>query len=185
MVDKGRITDQQLRERMLTDAERCRAAKPTGSLSQNSRSASIPRAHSAASPVDIADPGENGRIRSTARPLEREALLLMEDVANYPDDGVLVRYRRLGFSGDKGHRLKSSLLNGGWLEQQHVRIGNTRKAIVRPTPVAREILGFAERVGGEGSIAHEYWRRWYANTFAEAGYKVQIEAPRIETATNQ
>ena len=31
---------------------------------------------------------------------------------------------------------------------------------------------------GRGSLAHEYWKRFYAASFREQGYDVQLEAPR-------
>ncbi len=157
-IEKGRVTDAELRR--FLDSER--RLEP----------------HSARSGTPVAGSGDMGRVRSSAEPLDGEALRVLEDVMEHPDDGVRERYRRLGLSGDRGNGLKRSLLSGGWVEQQLVRMGNTRKALLRPMPAARSLLGPGRSAAGDGSIAHAYWQRWYARVLVQAGYHVQMEAPR-------
>lgn len=110
-------------------------------------------------------------------PLSDEALTFIHDVIRYEDDGVRHRYRRLGLSGDKGNRMKDQLVENGILDEQEVKTGRTYKLLLRVTPRAREGLGLKKSLG-RGSLAHEYWKRFYAATLREQGYEVELEAPR-------
>jgi len=159
-IDKGSVTDEVLR-RYLKDRRALSGLR--------------------ASPVGAAN--GFGRIRFGDRGLEVEAFGLLQDVLEHPDDGVDARYRRLGFSGDKGNRLKEQLLEVAIVEGQLVRVGNTRKLLLRVTDGARRELGIASvDAGGPArrreSLAHEYWKRYYARRFADQGYSVEVEAPR-------
>lgn len=101
----------------------------------------------------------------------------LQDVMDYQDDGVRVRYKRLGLSVDKGNRLKNQLVGNGILEEQEVKSGRSRKLLLRITRQARSKLGLQDNLG-RGSIVHEYWKRFYASRFKEDGYQVDLEAPR-------
>jgi hypothetical protein len=76
---------------------------------------------------------------------------------------------------------KRDLLEHGIVEGQFVRVANTRKLLLRITDAARKELGLVD-AGGPGrrreSLAHEYWKRYYARLFRERGYRVTLEAPR-------
>ena len=88
------------------------------------------------------------------------------------------RYKRLGFSGEKGNRLKVNLIAAGILEEQAVRVGRTRRVLLRPTAKAKKELGLAGGNIERGSLVHEYWKRFYAGKFKKMGYNVELEAPR-------
>ena len=111
-------------------------------------------------------------------PLEQPAFVFLEDVVSYPDDGVKTRYGRLGLSAGTGNRVKDQLLDQGWLEDELVEIGRTRKVLLRLTPRAREALNLGSSEPQHGSIIHTWWKRFYAQRFREQGYKVCLEAPR-------
>jgi hypothetical protein len=119
-----------------------------------------------------------GRIRFGDEGLEQDGFVLLEDVLNHRDDGVDVRYKRLGLSGDRGNRLKNQLLDQGLVEGQLVQVGNTRKLLLRVTDAARRELGSEAVSPGRESLAHEYWKRYYAEVFRKKGYHVTLEAPR-------
>ncbi|MCB7129544.1 MAG: hypothetical protein J3T61_08410 [Candidatus Brocadiales bacterium] len=109
--------------------------------------------------------------------LDQDAFAFLEDVLEHQDDGVRTRYKRLGFSVDKGNRLKNRLVEDGILEEQEVKVGRTRKILLRVTHGARARLGLKKNLG-RGSIVHEYWKRFYAAHFKGEGYHVELEAPR-------
>ena len=111
------------------------------------------------------------------RPLDEDCFEFLEDIMAHEDDGVRIRYKRLGWSGDKGNRVKNQLVGNGILEEQEVKTGRTYKLLLRVTPRARERLGLKKNLG-RGSLAHEYWKRFYAASFREQGYRVELEAPR-------
>jgi len=59
-----------------------------------------------------------------------------------------------------------------------VRIGTTRKLLLRITDGARKELGLEAREVPKESLEHEYWKRYYAARFKDLGYEVVVEAPR-------
>ena len=123
--------------------------------------------------------GQVRQVRDLDSTLDEESLRFIEDVLRHQDDGVKVRYIRLGLSADKGNRLKETLVERGWLEAQEIGLGRTRKVLLRPTTNAKQMLGIEDNRGVfRESIAHEYWKRYYARLFAEQGYQVELEALR-------
>ncbi len=97
----------------------------------------------------------------TDAPLSQDALKFLQDVLAHQDDSLRARYKRLRLSVDKGTSLKSHLVENGVLEEQDVKVGRTRKVLLRVTPAVRAKLGL-DKHAGRGSIAHEYWKRFYA-----------------------
>ena len=125
--------------------------------------------------------GQVPRIPLYDIPMEEPAFAFIEDVLQHPNDGVKARYKRLGLSTGTANRLKDQLLAQGWLEDQTVDIGQTRKVILRLTKQSKNALGLDTPEPKHGSIAHEYWKRFYAQRFREQGYHVEFEAPRISS----
>ena len=118
------------------------------------------------------------RIPLFDRPLQGPAFAFLEDALEYPDDGIRSRYMRLGLSAGTGNRLKQQLLDQGWLEDQVVELGRTRKVLLQLTPQGKEALGLEAGGPERPSLVHEYWKRFYAQRFQESGYAVRLEAPR-------
>ncbi len=110
--------------------------------------------------------------------LSDTALRFIEDVIIHQDDGVKRRYERLSLNAGAGTRLKEELIEDGWLDSETVSVGRTRKVLLRPTVEARKLLGLEEGIELRASVAHEYWKRFYARRFAEKGYKIELEAQR-------
>ncbi len=109
--------------------------------------------------------------------LEQEALAFVQDVIEHEDDGVKARYKRLGWSIDKGNRLKCRLIKHGWLNSEIVRVGNSRKLLLKLTNKAQEALGINMKGQDRASLVHEYWKRYYARHYENQGYNVKLEAP--------
>ncbi len=122
--------------------------------------------------------GQVSRVSMWDTVLSEGALCFLEDVHNHEDDGVKKRYERLGLSAGVGTRLKETLIDDGWLEAQIISVGHTRKVLLRLTTEARRNLGVDE-AAPRGSIAHEYWKRFYARRFEEDGHRVTLEAERV------
>ena len=122
--------------------------------------------------------GQVPRIPLYDIPLEEPAFAFIEDVLQHPDDGVKARYKRLGLSTGTANRLKDQLLAQGWLEDQTVDIGQTRKVILRLTKQSKDALNLDTSEPEYGSITHEYWKRFYAQRFREQGYHAEFEVPR-------
>lgn len=162
-VDKGRIDDEALH----------RLQHP--SFSRSDRETAVKREFEGVR-----------RIRSWDPPLREEEMSLMHDVLSHPRSPVRDRYRRLRWSVDKGHRIKETLVQRGWLEGETIAHGRTRTLILRPSREARERLGLEEhssRLRQEG-IAHAFWKDWYARRLSGWGYSVRVESPRVGGAVD-
>ena len=109
--------------------------------------------------------------------LDEDALAFVEDVIEHEHDSIRDRYKRLGLSVDRGNRLKSNLVEAGILDEEQVKVGRTYKVLLRVTHQARTKLGLTKTLG-RGSIAHEYWKNFYAAMLRDDGYEVELEAPR-------
>ena len=111
-------------------------------------------------------------------PLDESAFAFINDILEYPGDGVKLRYLRLGLSTGRGNRLKEQLLSQDWLEAQVVDLGRTRKVLLRLSSRGRETLGLDGKDPEHGSLVHEYWKRFYVQRFQEMGYRATLESPR-------
>jgi len=165
-INKGSVTDD-----ILARYSSVKNRKTTGS----SRNTSISNYN-----YTVLQPkfGQVPRIPLYDIPLKQPALAFIEDVLQHPDDGVKARYKRLGLSTGTANRLKDQLLAQGWLEDQTVDIGQTRKVILRLTKQSKDALGLDTSEPQHGSIVHEYWKRFYAQRFREQSYHVEFEVPR-------
>ncbi len=88
--------------------------------------------------------GVGGRIPSNNP--DDVIISLVQDILLHPDDGVKVRYKRLGISVWKGNEIKDELLALGWVSQRIVNDGNTRKTILHLTDKGRQNFGI-QKVG--------------------------------------
>jgi len=161
-VKKGSVTDD-----MLARYSAVNNAKRAGS----SRNTSVQQ-------QDIPEFGQVPRIPLLDIALNDDAFRLLSDILTYPDDGVKVRYKRLNLSTGSGNRLKQHLLDQSWLESQTIEIGQTRKIVLRLTKQSKDALNLDSPEPQHGSIAHEYWKRFYAQRFREHGYQVSFEVSR-------
>lgn len=115
------------------------------------------------------------RILSAHSPLNNECLLFLGDVLAHPQDGVKVRYERLGWGSKKGNRIKSILVRQGWLDEEIVNLGNTRMLALRFSRKFKELIG---EEATQESIVHEYWKHWYAEHMKRHGFEAILEATR-------
>ena len=120
-----------------------------------------------------------GRVRFKDIALNERMLAFMEDIALCPDGGVKERYKRLGLSVWQGNRIKEELIYNGWVEGQMIKVGQTRKLILRLTNECTNSLGRDNTALDYGSILHEYWKRYYGRRFKEQGYEIDFEVARI------
>lgn len=117
------------------------------------------------------------RVLAEDEPLNDDELAFLDDVIHHPDDGVKARYLRLGMSIGRANAMKLDLVARGWLETLIVPFGRTRKQLLRLSRQGSEALGVEAVNGHHQSLAHEYWKRFYARRYAQAGYHVRVEAP--------
>lgn len=110
--------------------------------------------------------------------LDEGAIALIQDIISYPDEGVDARYKRLGWSVDRGNRIKRTLTANGLIDLAKVRVGRTQKVILRVSPAVRETFGFGREEVDRASVTHEFWKRFYGGRFTDAGYLVEHEARR-------
>lgn len=104
----------------------------------------------------------------------------LEDVLSFPHDGVKRRYQRLGLSVRRGMAIRDRLLSAGYLEGEVIKVGASRRVLLRLRRRAREMLGTAKAASDDSreSLAHAFWKAYHAEQFRNAGYAVMVEAPR-------
>lgn len=111
-------------------------------------------------------------------PLNAMELAFIDDILLHKDDGVKQRYKRLEMSIGGGNKIKEKLIHDGWLESDFVKVGKSRKVILRLTSTAQKSLGFDNIPARFGSVAHEYWKRYYGRLFQDYDYRISFETPR-------
>ncbi len=120
--------------------------------------------------------GRHSRAHPTT--LEEGGVMLLQDIAQHPRDGVDARYKRLGVSADKGNRWKGQLVQNGLARPERVKMSRTYRVILRLTDEARLLMSPREGHDPQASFTHEYWKRRLAHHYEDQGYKVTLEAPR-------
>lgn len=146
--------------------------------------ASVSAAGSAVSDAKSVRYTEFPQVPVSDTPFSDSELVFLEDILAHKDDGVKERYKRLNFSVGRGNRMKERLASAGWIEEQRIPIGNTRKVLLRPTRKTLDLWESSRDPADPGalvtrsSLAHEFWKRRYFRLLAERGFEVQIEAKR-------
>ncbi len=113
--------------------------------------------------------------------MEDGALTLLDDVLQYPDGGVGIRYDRLGISVDRGNRWKLQLIENDLVSSAHVKVGRTYRVLLRPTDAAKRLLLDQNGIDPRASMVHEYWKQLLADRFSGLGYQVALESRRIRS----
>ena len=151
-----------------------------GAVSDDILAKSLEKSGSGSGPMRrlVREIGQVRRFPLMDSQMNERGFALIEDVVLHPDDGVKARYRRLGLGGSTGNSLKERLLEKGWLEAEAVAIGTSRKLVLRLSRAAHELIGLEHQKVNRESIAHAYWKRFYAKQLEQQGYHVQIEAHR-------
>ena len=186
-IQKGKVTDQHLKATKVRYSPLSRHFRP-----------------------DFGESGHFRHFRVSDGPFigrEKHLFDLIRDIYHHPHDGVSERYQRLGISVDSGNRLKEDLVAVGWVKQEQVQIGLTRRAILTLTTEGRHVFGLPpqilqpvanptpssksgwvdvgavidliqhEKELGHESFEHAYWKHRYASRLKELGYQVQVEHP--------
>ncbi len=113
---------------------------------------------------------------SEGRYLSEDEFLFLHDVLKHTKDGVKARYKRLGFSGERGNNIKEQLVNRGWLRENIIKRGKTRQNHLSiPGKDKRDTIECT--ASDRASLQHEYWKRYWAAKLEDDGYSVEMEAP--------
>jgi hypothetical protein len=120
-IQKGRLTDGDIRAHMEQLAP---------DVIQEANPASEDR-------QEMADPGKPG---SPVPGLEDAGIRFLKDVGQYPDSGVAARYKRLGLSGRQGQKVKTRLLEGGFVQEQLETTRNGRIMVIHLTAKGEQSL---------------------------------------------
>lgn len=111
--------------------------------------------------------------------LDSSAKALFLDVARVPFSPLGERLARCGLSGWTGEHATTRLLHAGLVEAGMVRVGRTRRRILRLTPTGRTLV---QELGEEpleppprGGVMHEYWKYHAAELLRSVGLSVHPE----------
>ena len=84
------------------------------------------------------------RIRESDNHLNADELAFLQDILDHRNDSVSVRYKRLGFSGERGTRTQQQLSRNGWIVSGIVPQGRTRIVRLKISGAGKDALGLAE-----------------------------------------
>ncbi len=122
--------------------------------------------------------GQNLQLGTGDRYLTEDEYLLLHDVSIHNNDGVKARYERLGWSGQRGQRVKDRLVQRGWLIETEQKLGRSRQLNLRLSAETESKMEFSRSGKPVASAVHDYWQRYYAAIMRDRGYDVTTEAPR-------
>jgi len=135
---------------------------------------------------DIRHIREKDKIRENKYETTEEEKKLLIDVMESTISGVAERYKRLGFSGYKGNKVKDALLSKGLLQCDDISTFEGRVKYLNLTEKGENIIremGYRIKKKREGGPEHEYWKLRVAELFKKNGYQVEIEKPIGEGKT--
>lgn len=104
---------------------------------------------------------------------------LLKDVGEHPDDPVVERYRRLGWSAYKGTKVKRDLADAGLVRIQNTTTPTGRVQILRLTDPGRSQLTDAEtrpEPKRHGGLEHRLLKRRISELLREEGWTCAEEA---------
>lgn len=146
---------------------------------------SMLRAYSAGERKILAESRCNGALiesddaeRFAIGALSEDEFRFLHDVVHHAADSVTNRYRRLEWGARKGQRIKTTLVQYGWLIEEVEPLGTTRKNRLNLAKVADSVVGKTLREIHETMVTHEFWKLKCADIFESEGYSVQLEAER-------
>jgi hypothetical protein len=160
-IKKGTVSDDMIRRHM-------RSEKHVG-FSDNSGSGT----------TSIENSKEN-RDSSDSDKLIKDETEFMKDIVAHPLSGVSSRYKRLGFSVDKGNEIKIALVDKGILKPISLPTRNGRILLLEPTANGKAVLSslrIKSDSNRKGGLVHQYWAMKAANYYRHKGFKVSYEVP--------
>ena len=114
-IEKGKITDEQIREHMKNTA---------------------PPILEESFIIDASQPHENLELKKT----NTEQMNFLKDVQENPDSGIAVRYKRLNLSVRQGQKLKAKLLKKGLIEEDKGTTHTGRLTTIKLTENGKKFL---------------------------------------------
>jgi hypothetical protein len=173
-LEKGKVTDKAISERMRPYRARSELVSPSAGCSCPSEAQMQPAAAARISGKE----DENTRTTSGAIGLTTEERTFLEDVLTHKASTIRERYSRLSLNAYRGNLLQHSLLSKGLVSSQDISTGKSRVKVLCLTNEGRRALGqHAETPQRTGSPEHEYWRAKVAERFRAKGYTVSEEFP--------
>jgi hypothetical protein len=161
-VQKGSVRDEQL----------------PGKPSYSTAWPDVRAAERMAPAIQPARPNHHGLDPTSRQPNADELKSLLKDVCTHPLAGVAERYRRLGWSADRGTRLKEELVRRGQVRTTRIRLTNGNLLVLVPTRSGLAMLD-GERtwpaIDEHASPEHEFWKGWLFNEIRKRGRDVHAE----------
>ncbi len=116
--------------------------------------------------------------------LSGDALAFMKDIFNFPNDPIVVRFKRLGFGCKRGERVKEQLESMQLISVKHLRVNNTRRILLSLTKSGTQILSNKLESSNE-SQEHKFWKQYYSEILDTFGFSaIKVEFPRSLGATD-
>jgi len=91
---------------------------------------------------DFRIPGREVNYEVTHKPKSADSsnMVLLQDIQNFPESGIALRYKRLGVSVRQGQKLKAKMLQEGLIEERLETTKNGRLKVVQATEEGKKLL---------------------------------------------
>ena len=117
-------------------------------------------------------------MKCVKKPLTFEEIFLIH-IYTYPLMPIVERYNTLGLNKHQGHKLRTSLLAGGFITLESIPTSSGRVKLMVLTEKGAEWLrkrGFYSRKSDkEGGILHQYWKTRLQEQFRKKGFLAETE----------
>lgn len=164
---KGAVTDAHLRQRPVSKSDLPESGQESEEKAPTQPSQPIPENRKSG-----AEP-----LKTVLSPIE-EALL--KDIHQYPFDGVVRRYSRLGLSRRRGNHAKESLIGKGVLQPVEIPTRTGKVVLLDFTPEMEAAMKRQDvpiRSRREGGLMHQYWIHQLESELVNEGWQVTVEHP--------
>ena len=108
--------------------------------------------------------------------IEREFLV---QVYKYPYNGTVEKYKRLGLTRKKGHKVRQGLIERGLLLKKSIPTRTGQIVLMEPTAKGKELLrSMGHKINdnpAEGGAEHRYWVQKIASWYKSKGCAIEIE----------
>ncbi len=188
-IKKGTVTDARLKKaaaRMKGDLyslQRSYEGSSRAVSTQDSQSGAAGMARGDVRAIPAEDKEErkvegNTGVDQCAIDLTTNEAMLLKDIGQNAVSGITERYKRLGLSVSRGHRLQQSLCQRNLIIPFFVFLPRGRKKMFVLTEQGKRALGIdGHESRRHGGPEHRYWVKAVAESLRAKGYRVLEEAP--------
>ncbi|MFC1783929.1 hypothetical protein ACFL02_10165 [Planctomycetota bacterium] len=82
----------------------------------------------------------NSEVTNKPKSVDSSVMVLLQDIQNFPESGIALRYKRLGVSVRQGQKLKAKMLQEGLIEERLETTKSGRLKFIQATEEGKKLL---------------------------------------------